>query len=188
LKRRYQRTATTITGAGNRNPANADVGGSQRRGRIDKLHRSSPPRSCHRPTQRSRSVWATGWPASTVWKILNQIGVDPAPRRSGPTWRASASPLPCLGSRRWRRCLPGCMARRSRSGPWQTGQRKLVDGDCHVQIYEIREVRSVPDTRPDTTLSTTRPMGRDQLPVIRMSYRPVLRSWEATKPLGLRTI
>jgi hypothetical protein len=25
--------------------------------------------------------------ASTVWKILNQAGVDPAPRRSGPTWR-----------------------------------------------------------------------------------------------------
>jgi putative transposase len=24
--------------------------------------------------------------ASTVWKILNQAGVDPAPRRSGPTW------------------------------------------------------------------------------------------------------
>jgi hypothetical protein len=25
--------------------------------------------------------------ASTVWKILNQAGVDPAPRRSGPTWK-----------------------------------------------------------------------------------------------------
>jgi putative transposase len=25
--------------------------------------------------------------ASTVWKILHQAGVDPAPRRSGPTWR-----------------------------------------------------------------------------------------------------
>jgi transposase InsO family protein len=25
--------------------------------------------------------------ASTVWKILNQAGVDPAPRRSGPSWR-----------------------------------------------------------------------------------------------------
>ena len=24
--------------------------------------------------------------ASTVWKILHQAGVDPAPRRSGPTW------------------------------------------------------------------------------------------------------
>ena len=25
--------------------------------------------------------------ASTVWKILHQAGVDPAPRRSGPTWQ-----------------------------------------------------------------------------------------------------
>ena len=25
--------------------------------------------------------------AATVWNILNQAGVDPAPRRSGPTWR-----------------------------------------------------------------------------------------------------
>jgi hypothetical protein len=25
--------------------------------------------------------------ASTVWRILNDAGLDPAPRRSGPTWR-----------------------------------------------------------------------------------------------------
>ncbi|MER5916775.1 hypothetical protein ABT124_42020 [Streptomyces sp. NPDC001982] len=25
--------------------------------------------------------------ASTVWYILNQAGIDPAPRRTGPTWR-----------------------------------------------------------------------------------------------------
>ncbi|MEV0315525.1 hypothetical protein [Nonomuraea fuscirosea] len=25
--------------------------------------------------------------ASTVWNILNQTGIDPAPRRSGPTWK-----------------------------------------------------------------------------------------------------
>jgi putative transposase len=25
--------------------------------------------------------------ASTVWKILHDAGIDPAPRRSGPTWR-----------------------------------------------------------------------------------------------------
>src|ERR1043165_517028 len=25
--------------------------------------------------------------ASTVWKILHQAGIDPAPRRAGPTWR-----------------------------------------------------------------------------------------------------
>jgi putative transposase len=26
-------------------------------------------------------------PASTVWEILHAAGVDPAPRRAGPTWR-----------------------------------------------------------------------------------------------------
>jgi putative transposase len=25
--------------------------------------------------------------ASTVWKILRDAGVDPAPRRAGPTWK-----------------------------------------------------------------------------------------------------
>ena len=25
--------------------------------------------------------------ASTVWKILKNVGIDPAPLRSGPTWR-----------------------------------------------------------------------------------------------------
>jgi hypothetical protein len=25
--------------------------------------------------------------ASTVWKVLKAAGIDPAPRRSGPTWR-----------------------------------------------------------------------------------------------------
>jgi hypothetical protein len=35
LNRRYQRTATTITSDGNRNPANADFGGSPGRGRFD---------------------------------------------------------------------------------------------------------------------------------------------------------
>jgi hypothetical protein len=35
LNRRYQRTATTITSGGNRNPANADFGGNHGRGRPD---------------------------------------------------------------------------------------------------------------------------------------------------------
>jgi hypothetical protein len=35
LNRRYQRTATTITSAGNRNPANPDVGGSHGRERVN---------------------------------------------------------------------------------------------------------------------------------------------------------
>ena len=25
--------------------------------------------------------------ASTVWQILHDVGIDPAPRRAGPTWR-----------------------------------------------------------------------------------------------------
>ena len=29
--------------------------------------------------------------ASTVWKILEAAGLDPAPRRSGPTWRQFAA-------------------------------------------------------------------------------------------------
>jgi hypothetical protein len=35
--------------------------------------------------------------ASTVWKILHQAGIDPPPRRSGPTWQqfltAQAHPI-----------------------------------------------------------------------------------------------
>ncbi|MEV0734327.1 hypothetical protein, partial [Polymorphospora sp. NPDC050346] len=37
LNRRYQRTATTITSGGNRNPANADLTGSPVSGLIDDL-------------------------------------------------------------------------------------------------------------------------------------------------------
>jgi transposase len=29
---------------------------------------------------------------STVWKILHAAGIDPAPRRAGPTWRQSPAP------------------------------------------------------------------------------------------------
>jgi hypothetical protein len=32
--------------------------------------------------------------SSTVWKILRRAGVDPAPRRSGPTWKQFLSPRP----------------------------------------------------------------------------------------------
>ena len=38
----------------------------------------------------SRASWsasATTVAASTVWTILKDAGLDPAPRRSGPTWR-----------------------------------------------------------------------------------------------------
>ncbi|SIM50007.1 hypothetical protein [Micromonospora cremea] len=35
MNRRYHRTATTITSGGNRNPENADFGGSHGSGRVD---------------------------------------------------------------------------------------------------------------------------------------------------------
>jgi putative transposase len=41
----------------------------------------------HRRIQRELAGLGHRVAASTVWKILNQAGVDPAPRRSGPTWR-----------------------------------------------------------------------------------------------------
>jgi hypothetical protein len=33
------------------------------------------------------SVWSYRVAAGTVWKILNRAGIEPAPRRSGPTWK-----------------------------------------------------------------------------------------------------
>jgi len=38
------------------------------------------------PRSLSRTVVNIG--ASTVWSILHSAGLDPAPRRSGPTWQA----------------------------------------------------------------------------------------------------
>ena len=34
---------------------------------------------------------ATGWPPSTVWLLLKQAGIDPAPRRAELTWRQFVS-------------------------------------------------------------------------------------------------
>ena len=36
---------------------------------------------------------------STVWEILRAAGIDPAPRRSGPTWRQFCTPRPPGSSR-----------------------------------------------------------------------------------------
>ena len=51
--------------------------------------------------------------ASTVWQILHDAGINPAPRRSGPTWRqfltAQAKAVPGLG-------LPACGHRVSQAG------------------------------------------------------------------------
>src|ERR1039457_2572748 len=48
--------------------------------------------------------------ASTAWEILKKAGIDPAPRRTGPTWeRSSCAPRP---KRSWRGFLHGRPARR----------------------------------------------------------------------------
>jgi hypothetical protein len=54
LYRRYQRMATTITSGGNRNPANADVGGDHVRERVDDF----TAQVCldHANSQRNRAV------------------------------------------------------------------------------------------------------------------------------------
>jgi hypothetical protein len=45
------------------------------------------PRWGHRRIQGELARLGQQIAASTVWEILNAAGVDPAPRRTGPTWR-----------------------------------------------------------------------------------------------------
>jgi putative transposase len=51
--------------------------------------------------------------ASTVWEILHAVGIDPAPRRAGPTWRqflaVQAHAIIACDFLWWRRCCSnGC--------------------------------------------------------------------------------
>src|SRR3954451_14304750 len=60
--------------------------------------------------------------ASTVWKILNKAGVDPAPRRSGPTWNQFLTArrtrfCPATSSRSTPCCSSGSMCCSSWSSP-----------------------------------------------------------------------
>jgi putative transposase len=45
------------------------------------------PRWGHRRLQGGLATLGHRIAASTVWKILNSAGIDPAPRRTGPTWK-----------------------------------------------------------------------------------------------------
>ncbi|HZA16742.1 MAG TPA: hypothetical protein VE645_07570, partial [Pseudonocardiaceae bacterium] len=67
-----------ITSGGKRNPAKLDLDADTRRARrrIDQ--------ACLILLSTDATVPIA---ASTVWQILHDAGLDPAPRRSGPTWR-----------------------------------------------------------------------------------------------------
>jgi putative transposase len=49
--------------------------------------------------------------ASTVWQILHDAGIDPAPRRTGPTWKQFLTAKPAASSRpilsTWTPCCSG---------------------------------------------------------------------------------
>ena len=94
--------------------AGAGQPGAGDRGVADTAAAAGPPGPCAaRPAGRPRAgtsgPWSSGWPArtplwgyrrihgelaglgvrvsaSTVWEILKKAGIDPAPRRTGPTW------------------------------------------------------------------------------------------------------
>lgn len=62
---------------------------------------------------------------STIYEILRAAGIDPAPRRSGPTWRqflhAQAAGILAVdflhaGTVRWHGCTPGLAARHEYAG------------------------------------------------------------------------
>jgi transposase InsO family protein len=58
---------------------------SKDRGRAKRSHRTSLRPPTDRPTQQCRLGHRIA--SSTVWQILHAAGIDPAPRRTGPTWK-----------------------------------------------------------------------------------------------------
>jgi putative transposase len=50
-------------------------------------HRDGEPRAGHRRVQGELARPGHPIAACTVWQILHDAGIDPAPRRVGPTWR-----------------------------------------------------------------------------------------------------
>jgi putative transposase len=96
--------------------------------------------------------------ASTVWEILHAAGIDPAPRRAGPTWRAFltaqahaiiacdflvvetvllAAAAPGYGG-------PACPGRgRSAIGPPKTGRRRSGQRVSPRRITQLRPYSSI---------------------------------------------
>ncbi|MBB4786889.1 integrase core domain-containing protein [Streptomyces rapamycinicus] len=79
------------------------------------------PRWRHRRIQGELTRLGHRIPASTVWEILHAAGFDPAPRRSGPTWRefltaqAKGASSPQTSSTSTPRSTDGCTRWRSSS-------------------------------------------------------------------------
>jgi transposase len=97
--------------------------------------------------------------ASTVWEILHAAGIDPAPRRGGPTWRqfltAQAHASSPVTSWWWRRCCPsGCSC-------WCSSS--TAPGDCtwpeYLRTRPGRGRYSRPGTWPWTWASASTHCG-----------------------------
>ena len=85
-----QGTSTRPTGAGVRDRRTTRIGRPPTRAPIKKLvlHLAREnPRWGHRRIQGELNRLGHPIAASTVWEILHAAGIDPAPRRAGPTWR-----------------------------------------------------------------------------------------------------
>ena len=75
---------------------------------------------------------------STVWQILKNAGIDPAPRREGPGWASSAAQVaaaysPPPGLLTWRRGYPQAL-----HGIWQQGTPNLVDTGA-IRAFESQQ-------------------------------------------------
>jgi transposase len=90
---------------------------------------------------------------STVWEILHAAGIDPAPRRSGPSWRdfltaqaegiIAADFFQCAMRRLV--CIPGSAGRNSEGGSWVQWLTLIRNGDGDQSMPGKR--RPCPDVR-----------------------------------------